>query len=144
MAGPDGAEQQGLRRGDSGSGADRTLGRHTGGNRAGGGRRGQDVPRARSRSHPARTGNGRVGTGSASTDAHGEGTGMTTTPEIGINCPPTTEAWLAEHSWSRPRWTVEQLVAAKAGRTVSVVLPALNEEETVASVVDTISPMVGG
>jgi len=69
---------------------------------------------------------------------------MTTTPEIGINCPPSTEAWLAEHSWSRPRWTVEQLVAAKAGRTVSVVLPALNEEETVASVVDTISPMVGG
>ena len=28
--------------------------------------------------------------------------------------------------------------------TVSVVLPALNEEETVASVVDTISPMLGG
>ena len=69
---------------------------------------------------------------------------MTTTPEIGINCPPTTEAWLAEHSWNRPTWTVEQLEAAKAGRTISVVLPALNEEETVASVVDTISPMVGG
>ena len=69
---------------------------------------------------------------------------MTTTPEIGINCPPTTEAWLAEYSWSRPTWTVEQLEAAKAGRTISVVLPALNEEETVASVVDTISPMVGG
>ena len=69
---------------------------------------------------------------------------MTTTPEIGINCPPTTEAWLAEHSWNRPTWTVKQLEAAKAGRTISVVLPALNEEETVASVVDTISPMVGG
>ena len=69
---------------------------------------------------------------------------MTTTPEIGINCPPTTEAWLAEYSWSRPTWTVEQLEAAKAGRTISVVLPALNEEETVTSVVDTISPMVGG
>ena len=37
-----------------------------------------------------------------------------------------------------------ELEAAKAGRTISVVLPALNEEETVASVVDTISPMVGG
>jgi glucosyl-3-phosphoglycerate synthase len=69
---------------------------------------------------------------------------MTTTPEIGVNCPPTTEAWLAEHSWNRPTWTVKQLEAAKAGRTISVVLPALNEEETVASVVDTISPMLGG
>ena len=65
---------------------------------------------------------------------------MTTTPEIGISCPPTTEAWLAERSWSRPTWTVGELEAAKAGRTISVVLPALNEEETVASVVDTIRP----
>ena len=37
-----------------------------------------------------------------------------------------------------------RLEAAKAGRTVSVVLPALNEEETVASVVDSIEPMLGG
>ena len=37
-----------------------------------------------------------------------------------------------------------ELEAAKAGRTISVVLPALNEEETVASVVDTISPLLGG
>ena len=37
-----------------------------------------------------------------------------------------------------------ELEAAKAGRTISVVLPALNEEETVGSVVDTISPLLGG
>ena len=52
--------------------------------------------------------------------------------------------WLTDHSWSRPTWTVAELVAAKAGRTVSVVLPALNEEETVASVVETITPLLGG
>ena len=33
---------------------------------------------------------------------------------------------------------------AKGGRTVSVVLPALNEEDTVAAVVDTIHPLLGG
>ena len=40
------------------------------------------VPGARSRAHSTRTGNGRVDPGRASTDAHGEGTGMTTTPEL--------------------------------------------------------------
>ena len=39
---------------------------------------------------------------------------------------------------------VDELVAAKRGRTISVVLPALNEEETVGSVVETIAPLVGG
>ncbi|MCZ8377414.1 glucosyl-3-phosphoglycerate synthase [Mycobacterium sp. CPCC 205372] len=52
--------------------------------------------------------------------------------------------WLADHSWNRPSWTVAELEAAKAGRTVSVVLPALNEEATVASVVETITPLLGG
>ncbi len=52
--------------------------------------------------------------------------------------------WLTSHSWSRPHWTVAELEAAKAGRTVSVVLPALNEEETVAAVVETITPLLGG
>jgi len=52
--------------------------------------------------------------------------------------------WLTDHSWSRPAWTVDDLVAAKNGRTVSVVLPALNEEETVAGVVETITPLLGG
>lgn len=52
--------------------------------------------------------------------------------------------WLTDHSWSRPTWTVAELEAAKKGRTVSVVLPALNEEETVAGVVETITPLLGG
>jgi len=51
--------------------------------------------------------------------------------------------WFADHSWDRPSWTVEELVAAKRGRTISVVLPALNEEETVGSVVGSIAPLVG-
>ena len=67
---------------------------------------------------------------------------MTTAPELtGVI---TNDNWLAERSWSRPSWTIADLEAAKAGRTVSVVLPALNEEETVASVVGSIEPMLGG
>ena len=66
---------------------------------------------------------------------------MTTAPE---RTDVATDKWLAERSWSRPAWTVAELEAAKGGRTVSVVLPALNEEQTVASVVDSITPMLGG
>lgn len=44
--------------------------------------------------------------------------------------------------WNRPRWTIAELEAAKAGRTISVVLPALNEEDTIESVIDSISPLV--
>jgi glucosyl-3-phosphoglycerate synthase len=66
---------------------------------------------------------------------------MTTAPE---RTDVATDKWLAERSWPRPNWTVAELEAAKADRTVSVVLPALNEEETVASVVETILPMLGG
>ena len=43
-----------------------------------------------------------------------------------------------------PNWTVPQLQAAKGGRTVSVVLPALNEAATVGAVIETIIPMLGG
>ncbi len=39
---------------------------------------------------------------------------------------------------------VDQLIAAKAERTVSVVLPALNEEATVGDVVASIRPLLGG
>ncbi|MGH3958730.1 glucosyl-3-phosphoglycerate synthase [Mycobacterium sp.] len=53
------------------------------------------------------------------------------------------DTWLSDRSWSRPK-TVDELVAVKAGRTVSVVLPALNEEDTIESVVDSIMPVVGG
>lgn len=50
--------------------------------------------------------------------------------------------WSHTHAWDRPDWTVAQLVAAKAGRSVSVVLPALNEEQTVAAVIASIAPLV--
>ncbi|KLO45161.1 glucosyl-3-phosphoglycerate synthase [Mycobacterium nebraskense] len=54
------------------------------------------------------------------------------------------DTWLSNRSWNRPSWNVAELEAAKAGRTISVVLPALNEEETIESVVDSISPLVDG
>ena len=49
------------------------------------------------------------------------------------------EEWFARRTWQRPEWTVEQLLAAKRGRTVSVVLPALNEQETVGPIVAAIA-----
>lgn len=54
------------------------------------------------------------------------------------------DTWLSDRRWRRPTWTVAELEAAKAGRTISVVLPALDEEETIESVVDSISPLVDG
>ena len=54
------------------------------------------------------------------------------------------DVWLSNRNWSRPGRTVRELEEAKAGRTISVVLPALNEEETVESVIDSISPLVDG
>ncbi len=54
------------------------------------------------------------------------------------------DTWLADRSWNRPRWTIGELVAAKQGRTVSVVLPALNEEDTIESVIESISRLVDG
>ncbi len=54
------------------------------------------------------------------------------------------DVWLSSQGWQRPDWTLEDLVAAKHGRTVSVVLPALDEEKTVGAVVRTITPMLGG
>ena len=68
---------------------------------------------------------------------------MTLTPEL-QGSDVVTGRWLTDHSWSRPAWTIAELVAAKRGRTISVVLPALNEEETVGSVVETITPLLGG
>ncbi|MBY3987943.1 glucosyl-3-phosphoglycerate synthase [Rhodococcus fascians] len=54
-----------------------------------------------------------------------------------------TRMWSETNSWDTPEWTIAELEAAKAGRTVSVVLPALNEEQTVAAVIDTIHPLLG-
>ncbi|WP_305094391.1 glucosyl-3-phosphoglycerate synthase [Prescottella sp. R16] len=56
----------------------------------------------------------------------------------------TTGTWADTNSWDHPHWSVADLERAKAGRTVSVVLPALNEERTVAGVVDSIHPLLGG
>lgn len=53
-------------------------------------------------------------------------------------------SWMTERSWYRPPWTVAELEAAKAGRTISVVLPALNEAATIGAVIETITPMLGG
>jgi glucosyl-3-phosphoglycerate synthase len=54
------------------------------------------------------------------------------------------DTWLSDRSWNHPSWTIAELQAAKGDRTISVVLPALNEEETIESVIDSISPLVGG
>ena len=53
---------------------------------------------------------------------------------------------LSERTWARPDWTIAQLMAAKAKtrQTISVGLPALDEEETIESVIESISPLVGG
>ncbi len=64
---------------------------------------------------------------------------MTTNPDPIID----THTWATSSTWDSPHWTVEELAAAKAGRTISVVLPALNEEKTVAGVVASIAPLVG-
>jgi len=57
---------------------------------------------------------------------------------------PGAARWLSRRSWNRPPWTADTLAGLKAGRTVSVVLPALNEAATIGPVVDTITGMVGG
>lgn len=46
-------------------------------------------------------------------------------------------------AWDDVTIDLDALVAAKDGRTVSVVLPALNEEATVAQVISTIKPLCG-
>jgi glucosyl-3-phosphoglycerate synthase len=54
------------------------------------------------------------------------------------------DIWWSNRSWKRPGRTIAELEAAKAGRTISVVLPALDEQETIESVIDSISPLVDG
>lgn len=56
---------------------------------------------------------------------------------------PAARAWFAERTWQRPEWTVRELVTAKGSRTVSVVLPALDEESTVGAVVASVRPLLG-
>jgi glucosyl-3-phosphoglycerate synthase len=55
-----------------------------------------------------------------------------------------TERWFARRTWQEPPWTAAELVAAKRGRRVSVVLPALDEEATVGAIVAAIVPLTHG
>ena len=57
---------------------------------------------------------------------------------------PDTEKWFAARTFQEPAWTPSCLTAAKAGRRVSVVLPALNEEATVGAIVAAIVPLTRG
>ena len=57
---------------------------------------------------------------------------------------PAIEDWFARRTWQNPPWTREQLVAAKAGRRVAVVLPALDEQATVGAIVTAILPLTVG
>lgn len=52
------------------------------------------------------------------------------------------EAWLAERTYHHSAFDPDALVAAKAGTTVSVVLPALNEARTVGAIVTTFRALV--
>lgn len=52
--------------------------------------------------------------------------------------------WFARRTWQEPPWTVAELAAAKRGRRVSVVLPALDEEATVGAIVAGIVPLTDG
>ncbi|MCE6994541.1 glucosyl-3-phosphoglycerate synthase [Saccharothrix sp. S26] len=51
--------------------------------------------------------------------------------------------WFAANTWQSPQWTIEELVAHKGDRTISVVLPALDEEATVGDVVAVVRPLLG-
>jgi glucosyl-3-phosphoglycerate synthase len=56
---------------------------------------------------------------------------------------PAARDWFTARTWQDPQWTISELVAAKGSRTVSVVLPALDEEQTVGQVVGTVRPLLG-
>jgi glucosyl-3-phosphoglycerate synthase len=56
---------------------------------------------------------------------------------------PPTRSWFTSRTWQSPKWTVDELLRHKGSRTVSVVLPALDEEMTVGAVVAAIRPLVG-
>src|ERR1700755_2990313 len=117
MAGPDGPQQQGLRRGDSRCGLGRTPRGNSGRDctrRAGGC---GHVQGSRGGVHSTRAGDGGVDPGRASTDADREGTAMSWTPDLEPADAVAGHRWLSDHTWRRPKWTVAELVAAKGNRT---------------------------
>lgn len=52
-------------------------------------------------------------------------------------------SWFERRTWQDPDWALEEILAAKSDRTVSVVLPALNEEQTVGAVIESVIPLLG-
>jgi glucosyl-3-phosphoglycerate synthase len=54
------------------------------------------------------------------------------------SAPPVVEAWSTYRTGTAAQWTPRQLVRAKGGGSVSVVIPARNEEATVGAIVATI------
>lgn len=54
---------------------------------------------------------------------------------------PDVASWYARNTWHTPPWTVADLVAAKGRTRIAVVLPALDEATTVASVVAAFRPL---
>jgi glucosyl-3-phosphoglycerate synthase len=53
------------------------------------------------------------------------------------------QAWFDTHTWHEPAWDLPELLSAKGSRTVSVVLPALDEQETVTGVIGAVLPLLG-
>ena len=45
---------------------------------------------------------------------------------VGVRAAGPGDTWLSDGTWRRPGWTIDELVAAKAGRAISVVLPPLS------------------
>lgn len=56
---------------------------------------------------------------------------------------PESSNWFARRTWQYPRWEHAELVRAKGSSTVSVVLPALNEQDTVGAVVSSVAGLLG-
>ncbi|WP_092557951.1 glucosyl-3-phosphoglycerate synthase [Actinoplanes derwentensis] len=54
------------------------------------------------------------------------------------NAAPVVEAWTAYRTADAGQWNARQLAEAKRGTTVSVVIPARNEQETIGAIVATI------
>lgn len=57
---------------------------------------------------------------------------------------PAARRWFAQRTVQHPRAGTAELARARNGRTVSVVLPALNEQDTVGAVVAALAPLLDG
>ncbi|MDL9936258.1 glucosyl-3-phosphoglycerate synthase [Gordonia sp. ABSL1-1] len=64
-------------------------------------------------------------------------------PDSTVSSSGGSATWLESNTWERSQPVLADLVARKNGRTISVVLPALDEEATVAAVIASVRPLVG-